>query len=270
MARTRIRSLLVMFTALVTTAVAVLVCPVPALAYPSGAGWSAYWSYYDTKKAQLDAKIPGVDLHVMVDDTGSGYRYLAGQVTDTAGDSSCARVQIYGTVTGGQIEYVVCGSGQYHLFVAFTSAEPLLFVLQRIPNGTTTVASAADVLLPSPATDPGVGAAGTKAGWWYTSSVYYQFTLARSGVEVNGAGLHFSGQNARTVAANVQNLNSLGCASASLNAANASTSQQACGTGTAVPLDIPIATGNIAVSACWRSTMTLTTRCVTTKVYAPN
>lgn len=270
MARTRIRALLVMFAALLTTAVAVLVFPTAAQAYPSGAGWSAYWSYHDTRKAELNAKIPGVDLHVMVDDTNSGYRYLAGQVSDTAGDSSCARVQIYGTVTGGKIEYTVCGSGLHHLFVDFTSAEPLLFVLQRIPSGTTTVAAAADVLLPSPATDPGVGAPGTKAGWWYTSNVYFQFTLARGGVEVNGSGFNLANQNARTVVANVQNLNSLGCASAVLSTAFTNTSKQACGTGTAVPLEIPVAVGNIGVSACWRSSLSLNPRCVTTKIYAPN
>ncbi|GAA1409120.1 hypothetical protein ACFQZ4_16450 [Catellatospora coxensis] len=270
MARPRTRSLAVMLTALVTTAVAVLVHPAAAHAYPSGSGWSAYWSYNTANVAHLDAKIPGVDLHVFVDDTDSGHRYLTGQVSDTAADGSCARVQIHGTLTGGQIEYTVCGSGLNHLFVDFTSAEPLLFVVQRIPSGSTTVASAADILLPSPATDPGVGAVGTKAGWWYTSSVYYKFVLARSGVEVNGAGTHIPNQNARTVVAQVQNLNSLGCASASLSAGITSTSRQACGTGTAQQLELPIAIGNINVNACWRSSLSLSTRCLTTKIYAPN
>ncbi|RUL90798.1 MULTISPECIES: hypothetical protein [Micromonospora] len=186
------RSAATLAAALVATLAVALLPATPALALPSGAGWSASWSYYQPNAYQYSGTLPGVRLTGYATDN-AGTSATLGTIEDTAADGRCARVMLYAYGVGYIADRTTCGNGSYLTYNTVSYDQGLLVIVYRMIDGTNTNDKGFYMFIPGSATDSELRTVGTGASWSYYTSTAYQYTVTRSGVSLIGYGVHQAG-----------------------------------------------------------------------------
>lgn len=246
------RSVATLAAMLVAAVVAAVLPAAPALALPSGTGWSGSWNYYASNAFQIAGTLPGVSLTGFASDS-SGTRAVFGSIEDTANDSRCARVLIYSYDAGAYlVDEDACGSGNYTTYNTGNFTGALLVVLYRMISGTTTSDKGFSMHIPSSTSDSDLRTVGTGASWSYYATDAFQYSIVRNGVELTGYGAHQLGDLRSSLNTVEKTTTGTGCASASVTAGSLSTSGSTCTNGGWDTFNRFDLDGNQTAEACYQ------------------
>ncbi|MFG2100785.1 hypothetical protein ACGFJ5_09285 [Micromonospora echinaurantiaca] len=236
--------------ALVTAIVTALLPASPALALPSGSGWSASWSYYQPTAYRYAGTLPGVRLTGYATDD-SGTSSTAGTIEDTADDARCARVMLYAYGVGYVADRTTCGNGSYLTYSTGSFSQGLLVIVYRMVPGTTTQDKGFYLYIPGSATDPELRTVGTGASWSYYTSTSFQYAVTRPGVRLTGYGAHQSGDLRSALNTVQKTATSVGCATGSVTG-GVTTSGGTCANGGSTSFGRFDLSNNFEASACYQ------------------
>ncbi|WP_158554077.1 hypothetical protein [Micromonospora deserti] len=236
--------------AAVSGLVAALLPASPALALPSGSGWSASWSYYHPTAYQYAGTLPGVRLTGYATDS-SGTSGTVGTIEDTADDARCARVMLYAYGVGYIADRTTCGNGTSLSYTTASYSQGLLVIVYRMMPGTSTHDKGFYLHIPGSATDPQLRTVGTGASWSYYTSTAFQYTVTRPGVRLTGYGSHQAGDRRSSLNTVQKTAAAVGCATAKVTGGTA-TSGGTCVTGGSASFSRFDLTNNLEASACYQ------------------
>ncbi|MFG2041216.1 hypothetical protein [Dactylosporangium sp. NPDC048998] len=147
-----------------TVAAAVVIAPQPALAIPSGAGWSGSWKYTGGTSIQVTLDVPGAKLVANGWDA-LGVRAFVLNVSDTAADGKCAYVKWTAAAT---TEHWACGNGTTVQVSGLpTSTNAITAVLCRDSTAHNNKTNCNVIDVPSSYTDDFIRTEGNGAHWRY-------------------------------------------------------------------------------------------------------
>ncbi|MEV4478287.1 hypothetical protein [Micromonospora coxensis] len=236
--------------AMVTALVTVLLPASPALALPSGTGWSGSWSYYHPTAYQYAGTVPGVRLTGYATDN-AGTSTTVGTIEDTADDGRCARVLLYAYGVGYVADRTTCVNGSYLTYSTGSYSQGLLVIVYRTVPGTNTQDKGFAMYIPGSAGDPELRTVGTGGSWSYYTSTAFQYTVTRPGVRLTGYGAH-NGTDERSSLNTVQKTaTTVGCATASVTG-GVTTSGGTCVNGGSTSFHRFDLTNNLEASACYQ------------------
>ena len=250
-ARFRRRSTrMTLFAALAAALVAALLPASPALALPSGSGWSASWSYYHPTAYQYAGTLPGVRLTGYATDN-SGTSTTVGTIEDTADDGRCARVMLYANGVGYVADRTTCGSGSHLTYSTASYSQGLLVMVYRMVAGTSTHDKGFAMFVPGSSADPELRTVGTGASWSYYTSAAFQYTATRPGVRLTGYGAHQYTDQRSSLNTVEKTAATVGCATAKVTG-GVSTSGGTCVNGGSTSFSRADLTNNLEASACYQ------------------
>lgn len=252
--------------ALVTALVAALLPASPALALPSGSGWSASWSYYHPAAYQYAGTLPGVELIGYATDN-SGVSNALGTIRDTANDSRCARVMLYANGVGYLADRTTCGAGSELSFTTGSYQQGLLVIVYRMIQGTNNHDKGFYLYIPPSLNDAQLRTVGTGASWSYYTSTSFQYSITRPGVRLTGYGSHQSFDQRSSLNTVQKTATSLGCASGRV-AGGTVTTGSTCANGGSTSFSRFDHTNNLEASACYQPTFG-TNRCLALNIPEP-
>jgi hypothetical protein len=221
--RKSIRRAAVVLAAAAAAATATLLPAAPALAQPSGLGWSASWRYYDPKGIESKMSAPGALMETFISDNGAE-RWPVPTLFDTDDkDGLCAIGRIYADGTGMLGEGMVCDGQKATSFPTISGHGVLLMFVYRaeiVDGRPTYVPGLVRVEVPDPAEDPDLRTVGTGASWSYYTDDSFEFTLERPGMRYSGYGVE-AGGGYRSIVSVLENTGtSKGCATSKVWDAN--------------------------------------------------
>ncbi|MFY1694617.1 MULTISPECIES: hypothetical protein [unclassified Solwaraspora] len=252
--------------ALVGAVAAALLPAAPALALPSGTGWSASWSYYHPNAYQYAGTLPGVSLTGYATDY-SGTSNTVGTIQDTANDGRCARVMLYANGVGYPVDQTICGSGLSLNYSTGNYSQGLLVIVYRMVQGTSTHDKGFYLHIPGSASDSQLRTVGTGASWSYYTSTAFQYTVTRPGVTQVGYGSHQSFDQRSSLNTVQKTATSAGCATGRVTGGT-TTSGGTCTNGGTASFSRFDHTYNLEASACYQPTSG-TQRCLALVIPEP-
>ncbi|SCL17031.1 hypothetical protein GA0070616_1184 [Micromonospora nigra] len=252
--------------AVLVAAVAALLPASPALALPTGSGWSASWSYYQPTAYQYSGTLPGVRLTGYATDN-SGTSTTVGSIEDTADDGRCARVMLYAYGVGYVADRTTCGNGSFLTYATGSYSQGLLVIVYRMVQGTSTHDKGHHLYIPGSAADPQLRTVGTGASWSYYTPTAFQYTVTRPGVRLVGYGAHQSFDERSSVNTVQKTVDTVGCATAKVTGGTA-VSGGTCVNGGSRSFTRFDHTGNLEASACYQP-VPGTQRCLPLNVPEP-
>ncbi|MFG2037897.1 hypothetical protein [Dactylosporangium sp. NPDC048998] len=154
-----------------TVAAAVVIAPQPALAIPSGTGWSGSWKYTGGTSIQVTLDVPGAKLVANGWDA-LGVRAFVLNVSDTMADGKCAYVKWTAAAT---TEHWACGNGTTVQVTGLpTSTNAITAVLCRDSTAHNNKTNCNVIDVPSSYTDDFIRTEGNGARWhYYDASEHY-------------------------------------------------------------------------------------------------
>ncbi|MEV8513736.1 hypothetical protein [Dactylosporangium sp. NPDC051484] len=154
-----------------TVAAAVAIAPQPALASPSGTGWSGSWKYTGGTSIQVTLDVPGAKLVANGWDA-LGARAFVLNVSDTVADGKCAYVKWTAAAT---TEHWACGNGTTVQVTGLpTSTNAITAVLCRDSTAHNNKTNCNVIDVPSSYTDEFIRTEGNGARWhYYDASEHY-------------------------------------------------------------------------------------------------
>jgi hypothetical protein len=249
-------------------AAAVLLPAGPAAALPSGAGWSASWSYYDPAAFEVDMTIPGGQIDGYATDgigiDPDGLRRFNGTVQDTdARDRACVRMRVFATDTGSLGSATACNGG-YEVVNTGEFTEALFVHIDLLVGGAIT--KSFFTFVPSSTNDPTLRTVGTGTSWEYTNASAFHVEVHRPGVQVIGDGTNQAA--GRLVGAAVAHENAVdGCVLGGLADASTLVGDATCQVGD-VPAFGDLFVGYLKVTGCYFPP-SASARCLTMHVPEP-
>lgn len=252
--------------ALLAALVAALLPASPALALPSGSGWSASWSYYHPAAYQYAGTLPGVELVGYATDN-SGVSSTVGTITDTANDSRCARVLLYANGVGYIADRTTCGNGSSLSYTTGSYQQGLLVIVYRMVQGTNTHDKGFHLYIPPSLNDAGLRTVGTGASWSYYTSTAFQYSITRPGVRLIGYGSHQSFDQRSSLNTVEKTATTVGCATGRVTGGTV-TSGGTCANGGSTSFSRFDHTYNLEASACYQP-VPGTQRCLALNIPEP-
>ncbi|QGN47426.1 hypothetical protein ACN26Y_14790 [Micromonospora sp. WMMD558] len=252
--------------AVIVALVAALLPASPALALPSGSGWSASWSYYHPTAYQYAGTLPGVRLTGYATDS-SGVSSTVGTIEDTANDSRCARVLLYANGVGYIADRTTCGNGSYLTYSTVSYQQGLLVIVYRMIQGTSTHDKGFHLYIPPSLSDSQLRTVGTGASWSYYTSTAFQYSITRPGVRLTGYGAHQYTDQRSSLNTVEKTATTLGCASGRVTGGT-TTSGSTCANGGSASFTRFDHTNNLEASACYQPTLG-TQRCLALNIPEP-
>ncbi|MER5457681.1 hypothetical protein ABT008_23175 [Micromonospora sp. NPDC002389] len=262
----RLRSIATLAAALVATLTVALLPAAPALALPSGTGWSASWNYYHPTAYQYSGTLPGVRLTGYATDN-AGISSTVGTIEDIAADGRCARVLLYAAGVGYIADRTTCGNGTYLTYNTGTYNQGLLVIVYRMIDGTTTYDKGFHLFIPASATDSGLRTVGTGASWSYYTSTAFQYAITRDGVSSVGYGAHQSGDLRSSLSTVEKTAGTAGCATGKVTGGT-TVSGSTCVNGGTASFHRFDHSYNLEASACYQPTAG-TQRCLAVNIPEP-
>lgn len=243
--------------------------PAMALPLPSGGGWSASWSYYQSNAFQLELTIPGGRVTGYGTDAVNplGQREFFGSVEDTDGrDRTCVRMRMIATDTGSLGSATAC-NGEQKVANTRRFNEALFVHIDLLVGGAIT--KSFFTFIPSSADDPDLRTVGTGTSWKYTNNTAFHAEVHRPGVQVIGDGAHNMINPTRLLGASVSHTApNNGCVLGALADAGNLVGDWTCEVG-AVPAFADNFTGYIKVTGC-HAPPSAALRCLTMHIPEPH